>query len=352
MDDITTSGNTAPVTRTRRTGLVFGGTVLILIAGGITMQVWRAQSSQAAEQKGLPPVASATAETFKTAFARVNGDSITYEALAQECIERHGKEVLENMVNRLIIQQECARRGLTVSEAEVDQEIVEISKKFGLALDQWYKMLQAERNLTPAQYRRDVIWPMLALKKLAGKDVEITREMIELAYEDNYGPRVKARMIVLDNIRRATEIWEKAKKSPDDFESLARDYSMEPNSRALGGVIPPIRKNSGAHENLRKAAFTMKEPGELSGVLQVGPSQYAILKFEGLTEPVDHNIADVEAQLHADLTEREVQRMVGETFEKLQQQARVDNFLTGESRGRVEAASGLDAESEDAPATR
>jgi hypothetical protein len=51
MDDITTSGNTAPVTRTRRTGLVFGGTVLILIAGGITMQVWRAQSSQAAEQK-------------------------------------------------------------------------------------------------------------------------------------------------------------------------------------------------------------------------------------------------------------------------------------------------------------
>lgn len=352
MDDITNSGNAAPVTRTRRTGLVFGGTVLILIAGGITMQVWRAQSSQAAEQKGLPPVASATAETFKTAFARVNGDSITYEALAQECIERHGKEVLENMVNRLIIQQECARRGLTVSEAEVDQEIVEISKKFGLALDQWYKMLQAERNLTPAQYRRDVIWPMLALKKLAGKDVKITREMIELAYEDNYGPRVKARMIVLDNIRRATEIWEKAKKSPDDFESLARDYSMEPNSRALGGVIPPIRKNSGAHENLRKAAFSMKDVGELSGVLQVGPSQYAILKFEGLTEPVDHNIADVEAQLHADLTEREVQRMVGETFEKLQQQARVDNFLTGESRGRVEAAAGVDADSEVSPATR
>lgn len=113
---------------------------------------------------------------------------------------------------------------------------------------------------------------------------------------------------------------------------------MEPNSRALGGVIPPIRKNSGAHENLRTAAFRMKQPGELSGVIQVGPSQYAILKFEGLTEPVEHDMADVEAQLHADLTEREVQRMVGETFEKLQENARVDNFLTGESRGTVEPA--------------
>jgi foldase protein PrsA len=83
----------------------------------------------------------------------------------------------------------------------------------------------------------------------------------------------------------------------------------------------------------------MTQPGEISGVLQVGPSQYAILKFEGQTEPVDHNMADVEAELHADLTEREVQRMVGETFEKLQGDARVDNFLTGESRGRPEAAS-------------
>jgi foldase protein PrsA len=83
----------------------------------------------------------------------------------------------------------------------------------------------------------------------------------------------------------------------------------------------------------------MSQPGEISGVLQVGPSQYAIIKFEGFTEPVDHDMADVQAELHTDLTEREVQKMVGETFEKLQANARVDNFLTGESRGRAEAAS-------------
>lgn len=334
----------APVTatvaaRSGRVGLLLGGTLIILLAGGVGMQVWRARDGHAAEQPAKRPAAAADgADSTRPSYARVNGESITWDALARECVERHGREVLENMINRLIIQQECSRRGLTVTESEVDQEILEISKKFGLAVDQWYKMLEAERKLTPQQYRRDVIWPMLALRKLAGRDVTITREMIQQAYEDNYGPRVKARMIVLDNVRRATEIWEKARNNPDDFESLARDYSMEPNSRALGGVIPPIRKNSGAHENLRTAAFRMKQPGELSGVIQVGPSQYAILKFEGLTEPVEHDMADVEAQLHADLTEREVQRMVGETFEKLQENARVDNFLTGESRGTVEPA--------------
>ncbi|MBL8812198.1 MAG: peptidylprolyl isomerase [Planctomycetaceae bacterium] len=339
MEDKTPSASPKTAgAKSGRGGILIGGTLIIILAGGITMQVWRARDGIAAEQKASSQQVPSATDALKTAFARVNGESITYEALAKECVERHGKEVLDSLINRLIIQQECANRGLTVSEAEVDQEIVEISKKFGLAVDQWYKMLEAERNLTPAQYRRDVIWPMLALKKLAGKEVNITREMMASAYEDNYGPRVKAHMIVIDNIRRATEIWEKAKANPEEFEALARDYSIEPNSRALGGVIPPIRKNSGAPENLRKAAFALKEEGELSGIIQVEPNRFAILKYDGRTEPVDHNLADVEAQLHADLTEREVQKLVGETFERLQQQARVDNFLTGESRGRTETA--------------
>ncbi len=328
--------------RANRGGLFVGGTLVVLIAAGITMQVWRAQDGYAAEQQspGADAEGKTRMNTQETTFARVNSEPVSYEEVAKECVERHGKEVLENMINRKIIQQACAERGVTVSEAEVNQEIIEISKKFGLAVDQWYKMLEAERNLTPVQYHRDIIWPMLALKKLAGKDINITREMMKMAYEDNYGPRVKARMIVLDNPRRATEIWEKIKANPDDFESLARDYSVEANSRALGGTIPPIRKNSeGTHESLRKAAYQFKEVGEISGIIQVAPGQYVILKFEGRTEPIEHSVADVQAQLQAELEEREVQKLVGSTFESLQKSARVDNFLTGETRGKVEQAS-------------
>lgn len=337
--------------RSNRTGILIGGTLVVLIAGGISMQVWRAQTTQAAEQKSDDGSTKTRMDAQNTAFARVNAEPISYEALAKECVERYGKEVLENMISRLIIQQECAERGVVVSEAEVTQQVIEISKKFGLAVDQYYKLLEAERGLSPTQYQRDIIWPMLALRKLAGKEVTITREMMQQAYEDNYGPRVKARMIVCDKQRRAQEVWDKAKAKPEDFDALARDYSVETNSRALGGVIPPIRKNTGAHENLRKAAFAMKEPGEISGILQIGPSQFAILKFEGQTEPVDHDPKDVQVQLQADLTEREVQKMVGDTFETLQKSARVDNFLTGESRGTVERASAIQETAPETPVT-
>ncbi len=343
MPQLTTppTSKTVAESRSKRSGILIGGTLVVLVASGISMQVWRAQATQAAEQKADGAADSAGTDAQNTAFARVNAEPISYEALAKECVERHGKEVLENMISRTIIQQACAERGIVVSEAEVTQQVIEISKKFGLAVDQYYKLLEAERALSPVQYHRDIIWPMLALRKLAGKEVTITREMLQHAYEDNYGPRVKARMIVCDKQRRAQEVWDKAKANPDDFDALARDFSVETNSRALGGVIPPIRKNTGAHENLRRAAFEMKEPGEISGILQVGPNQFAILKFEGLTEPIDHDLKDVQAQLHADLTEREVQKMVGETFESLQKSARVDNFLTGESRGSVEKASAV-----------
>lgn len=339
--DTPIASKTVVQSRNSRSGILVGGTLIVLIAGGIAMQVWRAQSTQASEQKASDATGTARMDARTTAFARVNGEPISYEDVAKECVERYGKEVLENMISRTIIQQACAEKGIAVSEAEVSQQVIEISKKFGLAVDQYYKLLEAERALTPVQYHRDIIWPMLALRKLAGKEVVITREMMQLAYEDNYGPRVKARMIVCDKQRRAQEVWEKAKSGSVDFDALARDYSVEPNSRALGGVIPPIRKNTGAHENLRKAAFGMKEPGEISGILQIGPNQFAILKFEGRTEPIDHDLKDVQAQLQIDLTEREVQKMVGETFEKLQTSARVDNFLTGESRGKVEKASAV-----------
>ncbi len=347
--DPPSTSKTIRESRSSRAGILVGGTLVFVIAGGIAMQVWRAQSTQASEQKATTTEGTARMDARNTAFARVNGEPISYEALAKECVERYGKEVLENMISRTIIQQACADKGIVVSEAEVSQQVIEISKKFGLAVDQYYKLLDAERGLSAVQYHRDIIWPMLALRKLAGKEVVITREMMQLAYEDNYGPRVKARMIVCDKQRRAQEVWDKAKDGGEDFDALARDYSVEPNSRALGGVIPPIRKNTGAHENLRKAAFAMKEPGEISGILQIGPNQFAILKFEGRTEPIDHDLKDVQAQLQIDLTEREVQKMVGETFEKLQASARVDNFITGESRGTSEKAGAVREVSLEAP---
>lgn len=315
--------------------LMVAGTAVAILVAGVMVQVMRPPSAfPATETRQAEAAGQSSASdqgTAGRAVGRVNGVNISYAELARECVAREGATILDNLINRKIIQQACDARGIVISEADVNKEISRIAKKFGLAVDQWLQMLQAERKLTPDQYRREIIWPMLALRQLAGADVTITQQDLKKAFVRNYGQRVKAKAIVLDHPRRATDVWEKVRAHPEEFGRLARQYSVDPASRPLEGAIPPIARYSG-NTTLEDAAFKLK-PGEISSVLQIGPNQYIILLCEGHTEQVVDNMAEVEEILKQELQEEKTQEAVGKVFETLKSEARVDNFLTNVSTG-------------------
>ncbi len=309
------------------------GTAVLLVAAGVWLQFFRANPA-ASQTAGAEAGRTSLTSSPNTAqvLAKVNGQSITYDVVARECVNRHGQEVLDTMINRLIIQQECEKRGITVTMEEVEKEVATTASKFKLPLDTWYKMLESERKLTRQQYHHDVIWPMLALRKLAGQSVEVTEEDMRIGFEREYGPRVKARLILIDgNLRQAGQIFDKCKENPDDFDRVAREYSADPNTRPLGGVIPPIRRHGGS-KNVEDEAFRLK-PGEISPVIQVAENRYVILKCEGTTEPVVKDIRDVWDDLYAQLVEEKTQKAVARVFEDIRDQSRVDNFLTSRSTG-------------------
>lgn len=315
--------------------MIVAGTAAVLATGGLASQFFLARPGAAAteDKPGKASLNSGTKAPAEQvpAVAKVGKFLISEDTLAQECITRHGKEVLDDLINRAIIQQACEKQRVSVDSEEVEKEIEKIAKRFQLNVNEWQKMLQSERNITPQQYRDSVIWPMLALKKLAeGKaqdelsDAEVNKE-----FERQYGQRVKARMIMLDNFRRANECWDKCKKDPDAFDQLAQEYSVDPNSRSLGGAIPPIPRFSG-NETIENVAFKMKE-GAISAVIEIptpaGP-RYAILKCEGRTDQVVDSIEGVREQLVTELKERKVQENVAKVFEKIKAETPVRNFLT------------------------
>lgn len=328
----TTAGSNRPQ---NRLFMIIGGTAVVLIAGLVVMQTFRSQPGQAAESAGSAKLGT-TAQ--KPNLARVGKDSVTFDMVAEECVARYGKEVLDDLINRMIILQACEAQDVSVSEEEVTAEVGRIAKRFNLDPQAWYQMLEAERNITPMQYRQSVIWPMLALKKLAGQQVDLTEEEMNKAFVRNYGPRVKARLILLDNPRRARECWEQAAQNPDSFEKLAQDFSIDPNSRALGGTIPPIPRYSG-NEALETAAFKLKE-GEISGLIELQSGRYAILKCEGRTEQVVTSIDEVRDSLYEELMEAKTQESVAKVFEQIKQNTQVDNYLTQTSTGPNRAFGG------------
>lgn len=269
--------------------------------------------------------------------AVVNGRKIPISQLAEQCIERHGTEVLEGTVNRKLIEQACKKRKITITDADLDPEIaraaslaVEPKPDGSPDVEAWLKLVTREQEISVDVYRHDAVWPSVALKKLVGDTVKITEEDMQKGYEANYGPRVRCRAIVMDDLRRAQRVWEMARNKPtvEYFGKLAEEYSIEPGSRALGGVVPPIKKHGG-RPILEKEAFSLK-PGELSGIIQVG-QRYIILLCEGLTEPTKVDFAEVRKYIYEDIHEKKQRIAMAKYFEHLQDTASIDNYLAGTS---------------------
>lgn len=315
---------------------IFGGAATAVIAGGILMQYFRAPAGQAATNG---PAGTARVSNPQRMMAKVGNEVITFEAVADECVARYGREVLDDLIHRTIITKACEAQNITVSELEVTQEIQRIAGRFKLDAGAYLSMLQSERNITEAQYRRSVIWPMLALRKLAGETVEISEEEMQKAFVRNYGPRVKARVIVLNgNARQHDALWKKAQSDPDNFDKLAQEHSIDPNSRALGGMVPPIPRNS-TNDAVEKEAFKLKE-GQVSGLIQISDGRMVILKCEGRTEPIVTDIEEVRDTLYDELKEAKTQQAIAKVFEDIKKNTAVENIYANApaTRGPVQAS--------------
>ena len=160
----------------------------------------------------------------------------------------------------------------------------------------------------------------MALKKLVGDNVQVTQEDLQQGYEANYGPKVRCRAIVLNNQRRAKEVWDKARENPTvkHFGDLAEQYSIEVGSRSLRGEVPPIQKHGG-QPLLEKEAFSLK-PGELSGIIQVGDT-FVILLCEGQTKPIDTSFDEVKDLLYRDIHEKKMRLAMAKIFDGFQENA-------------------------------
>ncbi len=271
--------------------------------------------------------------------ALINGKpAISINDLARVCIDRHGREVLEGTINRRLLQQACKRQGVAVTAAEMDQEIERAAAAMlqlkdgkpdtALLIDKITK----EQGITVDIYRADTVWPSVALKKLVGDKVEVTQEDLQKGFDSNFGPRMRVRAILFNSQRRAQQVWELARKHPteENFTDLAETYALDATSRALGGEVPPIQKWSG-QPAIEKAAFALKK-GDLSPILDMGRGQYVVLYGLGLTKPTNVTFDDVKQQIYEDIREKKQRLKMADYFQKLQDDATVDNYLAGTSR--------------------
>ncbi len=324
----------APAPRwTRRLTMALGG-ILVLAACVAIRCCWEADPAGAAPQQtaaqrsptALPVPAKADTRAASPAanptplkvVATVNGEDVTREDLARECLRHYGEDVLESLVNKYLIISECQRLGVSVTQEETNREVERIARRFGLPVDQWLKMLKQERGIGPTQYASDIIWPTLALRKLAGEQLQISKDELLTEFELHYGPAVKARIIVCQTAEKAEKVRAVALAKPAEFGNLAKDQSEDPTSASLKGMIQPIRRHMGNNE-IEQVAFSMKD-GEISPVIQIA-SQHVILQREGEIPAREVRFQDVQPQMEELIRDRKLKSAANQIFQRLQDEA-------------------------------
>lgn len=267
------------------------------------------------------------AETSNAVVAVVNADPITRKSLADQAVVRYGNDVMDNMINRHLILQACQHNGIEVTKQEVSSEIHRLAAKFGLSMESYLKLLEDERDITPNQYSREIIWPMLALRKLVADKVEVTQEEFNRAFLSEFGEAVKCRLIMTAEHGKAVKLHNQAVAAPEQFASLAKKFSEDEASASVGGLIPPIRRYQG-DSRLEEAAFSLKD-GDVSAIQQLGDQwifMQAVRRIPAST-PSPNALPAIREQINDRIRDQKMKSAAAELFTKLQQEARVEKVL-------------------------
>jgi len=241
-------------------------------------------------------------EVIDRVVAIVNDDLITLSELKETSLSLDpttaepldDRTILNQMVESKLFEQEAIKRGLTVSDEELDASIAEVRSKYGLNEDQMEEVLK-KQNLTPEtfreQWRVQTLGNKLLDSQLRNKIVVTDDEIVEY-YKQNYGEidyssnftetseeEVEVAHILISpdtpNAEdRAIEVAELA-KSGNDFGTLAREYSDDSFTAEKGGNLGTFKKGD-LIEQLEIAVERTPE-GKVSGPVQ-SPAGYHILK--------------------------------------------------------------------------
>jgi parvulin-like peptidyl-prolyl isomerase len=314
----------------RRSRLSISGLALCMVCAGwanvaLAQQKTAARpvaSSKAVQDKVPPPKASPM-DKIPPVVAVVNGQTITREKLAQDCIVRFGPIVLDNLLNKYLILQACKAKGIVITQADVNNELSRMSNKFGLNTKLFLEAMEKNRGIAPEQLAAEVVWPMLALRALAEDKIKVAPEEIDAIMQSEFGPKVQVRMIAVSQAEKANQLYNEATAKPETFRRLAKENSEDAASASVEGLLPPIRRNSG-DDQIEKIAFQL-QPNQVSPPFQIGEMHVLLqcVRILPATPPAPQALPAIQQRIEDQLRDQRLGQAANEIFANLQKSSQL-----------------------------
>ncbi|MFO7275104.1 MAG: peptidylprolyl isomerase [Bacillota bacterium] len=253
-------------------------------------------------------------------IATVNGDRITRAEVHDKLMAYYGAGVVDDMILTRLVDQEAAKAGVTVTDAEVEEKFAATKAAYGGDLN--FAWALSQYGLTEAQFRdmlrRDMVATRVLRQQLQPDDATLRAYFDEMQSSDETR-KIKVRHILVETEEKANEIRAQLNAGAD-FAELAKAESKDTASAAQGGDLGLIGKGDTVAE-FEAAAFALGD-GEISAPVQSQYGWHVIqayhLDFEREKEAIR------EQYLNEKVSER-----LGTWYSELREKAQITNSLAG-----------------------
>lgn len=268
--------------------------------------------------------------------AKVNGEGITRNELADFLIDSFSKEGMEILIRRVLVEQEAKKKNVTVSQKEIDErvgmmveaEVEKLKSKYGPGREDGFEKDLVKMGYDQNTLRKKLaervsidVKPQILAEKLILSSIKVTDQELKVVYDTKYGEKLSVRQVVVKTQPEAEAILRKIKGGAD-FEQLAKDHSLDRPSAAKGGLMDPLS----IHTALGKALIVLKK-GEVSDVV---PSKngFHIFRMDGKVEPTEtKSFEEALPELQQIVLAINLQKRSGPWFLKLIESADIKNYL-------------------------
>lgn len=234
-------------------------------------------------------------QTSSEVVATVGDEDISRQDWLHAIELRHGKEVLQQLINQNVMEQSAEKYDISVSDEELEQEFSMLRS----VLNVYDQASLPNEEVLKEQLRTEII-----LEKLISSEVEISEEELRTFYEENtslYSIPAMYRLsqIVVSTEAEANQVIEEL-NNDSSFEALARERSIDETTASQGGLLGYVPENSTSVEEQVLEAAGGISAGEWSDPVPVEEG-FVIVFLHETTEGVEFSFEDVKGRIERQL---------------------------------------------------
>ena len=334
----------------------------LLLAGGcaknevLVKKEAPAAAIMSVKPKEAPATSAAPGKTINAVAAIVNDEIITLNEVNREAqavirdkekksaldaaeLGRIRRAVLDNLVEKKLVQQKIKELNIKIGEEELRQAIEDVKRQNGLTQETLVQALSAQ-GLTLEQYQTQLQGQLEKLKLISMEvrsKIQVGESEMREYYEANRAKyseeeTFRARHIFFrtsekapaEDVKRAmsTALMVLAEaRNGKDFVELAKTYSEDPAARKDGGDLGRFKKGDMQPE-LEQAIMAMK-PGEVSELIST-PRGFHLIKLEERTSGKMKPFESVKEEIEETLYRKKSEERFSQWAKELRSKASVE----------------------------